>query len=300
MDATRALLDQLMGKDRNLAVDEKSKHRLRYDDAQVCQYFNIMFCTNELFVNTKSDLGNCNLVHEEKLRQEYQEAARKNPRMEWDLETKFIKHLEDLIEDCDKKIRRGLQRLEIESGPLRDPEIEKKLKERDTLDEQIKALLIQMEKLGEEGKIEESQALLKLVEELKNQKAQIKLPDQVLNSNQEKRMKVCEICSAFLVINDADQRVQSHLEGKQHVGYSKVREALATLKSKREGKSAPSSRPRSPRRSSPHGRSRNSPRRRSRSRSRDRDRGRNHRDSDRDRDRDHRGSRSSSRDRRRR
>jgi hypothetical protein len=39
MDATRALLDQLMGKHRNLAADEKPKNRLKWSDAAVCQHF---------------------------------------------------------------------------------------------------------------------------------------------------------------------------------------------------------------------------------------------------------------------
>lgn len=37
-------------------------------------------------------------------------------------------------------------------------------------------------------------------------------------------MRVCEVCGAFLVIGDTEKRVLSHLEGKQHTGYLKIRE----------------------------------------------------------------------------
>lgn len=32
------------------------------------------------------------------------------------------------------------------------------------------------------------------------------------------------ICGAFLVKNDAPQRVDDHIQGKQHVGYARIRE----------------------------------------------------------------------------
>ena len=43
---------------------------------------------------------------------------------------------------------------------------------------------------------------------------------------QEKNMEVCECCASFLVVNDAEQRIQAHLDGKQHSGYAAIRKAL--------------------------------------------------------------------------
>lgn len=39
-----------------------------------------------------------------------------------------------------------------------------------------------------------------------------------------KAMQVCEVCGALLVVGDAQQRVDEHLLGKQHMGYAKVRD----------------------------------------------------------------------------
>ena len=51
-----------------------------------------------------------------------------------------------------------------------------------------------------------------------------------LTPAQEKKMALCEVCGSFLVANDAAERTQSHVTGKQHLGYSKVREYLVEYK----------------------------------------------------------------------
>ena len=40
-----------------------------------------------------------------------------------------------------------------------------------------------------------------------------------LAAAQEKQMEVCPVCGAFLIVGDAQQRIDDHLSGKQHVGY---------------------------------------------------------------------------------
>lgn len=46
---------------------------------------------------------------------------------------------------------------------------------------------------------------------------------------QEKQMEVCEVCGAFLIVGDAQQRLDDHLSGKQHLGFSKLKAAIADL-----------------------------------------------------------------------
>ena len=47
---------------------------------------------------------------------------------------------------------------------------------------------------------------------------------------QEKKMALCEICGSFLIANDAAERTQSHVTGKQHIGYGMVRDFIAEHK----------------------------------------------------------------------
>lgn len=42
-------------------------------------------------------------------------------------------------------------------------------------------------------------------------------------------MEVCEVCGAFLIVGDAQSRIDDHLMGKQHVGYAKLRCALEEI-----------------------------------------------------------------------
>lgn len=49
-------------------------------------------------------------------------------------------------------------------------------------------------------------------------------------ASQEKQMEVCEVCGAFLIVGDAQSRVDDHLQGKQHVGYAKIKTTLDELK----------------------------------------------------------------------
>lgn len=54
--------------------------------------------------------------------------------------------------------------------------------------------------------------------------------DKVLMLAQEKKMALCEICGSFLVANDAAERTQSHVTGKQHIGYGMVRDFISEYK----------------------------------------------------------------------
>lgn len=50
----------------------------------------------------------------------------------------------------------------------------------------------------------------------------------------EKQMEVCEVCGAFLIVGDAQQRLEDHLTGKQHMGYSRLRRAVDEMYEKRK------------------------------------------------------------------
>lgn len=56
----RAMLDELMGKERNLPPDERTGKGISYKDAEICKYALAGLCPYGLFKNTKSDLGRRN------------------------------------------------------------------------------------------------------------------------------------------------------------------------------------------------------------------------------------------------
>lgn len=42
-------------------------------------------------------------------------------------------------------------------------------------------------------------------------------------------MEVCDVCGSFLIVGDAQQRIDDHLMGKQHVGYARLKSALQEI-----------------------------------------------------------------------
>ena len=45
-----------------------------------------------------------------------------------------------------------------------------------------------------------------------------------------KDMEVCEVCGALLVVGDAQQRLDEHIMGKQHMGYARIRSYIDSKK----------------------------------------------------------------------
>ncbi|XP_064637060.1 luc7-like protein 3 [Lineus longissimus] len=231
--AAAQLLDELMGKSRNLGASDK-RNETNWDDPQVCKYFLCGFCPHELFVNTRADLGNCNKQHDDALKQSY-EADPKFGRVGY--EDEFFRFLQGLVYDVDRRIKRGHQRLALNSmqGNTFAPHHVNKEEKVQVLSERINELVGQAEELGCEGKVEEAQGLMNLCEQLKDERNHLETQMNV-SMPQLKEMEVCEVCGAFLIVGDAKQRAEEHLMGKQHMGYAKVRSTVEEFKDKKKNK----------------------------------------------------------------
>lgn len=151
-------------------------------------------------------------------------------------EREFMNFLERLVNDLERRLRRGKDRLDIKSSdptaalnPVSD-ELEEK---RTIIDLQIKELLAKIEQCGEEGRVQEAQELMQEVEKYKAELEKLRqLEAENPSYRLEKRMEVCQTCGAFLIIGDALKRIEAHFEGRQHNGWARIREALADLKEK--------------------------------------------------------------------
>ncbi|XP_076928543.1 uncharacterized protein LOC143592531 [Bidens hawaiensis] len=307
MDAQRALLDELMGSARNLTEEERRGHReITWDDREVCSFYMVKFCPHDLFVNTRSDLGPCPKIHDPKLKESFESSPRHDsyvPRFEADL----ANFCERLVNDLDRRVRRGRERLaqEVEVPPPPPVPVEKS-EQLSVHEEKIKNLLESVEALGEAGKVDEAGALMRKVDLLNIEKTALTLQPQNGSATmlaQEKKMALCETCGSFLIANDALERTQSHVSGKQHIGYGLVRDFLFEYKEARE-KAREEERLAREKEAEERRKKReteNEDRHRSRSgsadldKNRDRDRDRDRRDRDRSRDRNNRGSRDTGR-----
>ncbi|KAJ7978281.1 Luc7-related [Quillaja saponaria] len=155
--------------------------------------------------------------------------------------------------------------------------------------EMINEKLKKAEDLGEQGMVDEAQKALEEAEALK------KLPvrqEPVLDSSKytaadvritDQKLRVCDICGAFLSVYDSDRRLADHFGGKLHLGYMQIREKLAELQEERNKRNKVDRH--DDRRSKERSRDRDRESSRDRERGDSRDRGRDHDRRSRDRDR---------------
>ncbi|CAK5122740.1 unnamed protein product [Meloidogyne enterolobii] len=54
-----------------------------------------------------------------------------------------------------------------------------------------------------------------------------------------KPMRICEVCGSFLIIGDCQQRIDDHMQGKQHLGFARVAETIEELKEKLDKETSP-------------------------------------------------------------
>jgi len=141
VDAQRALLDELMGKHRNLPADQRPAAALKWSDPQVCMWYNLGFCPHDLFVNTKSDLGPCDKEHDDKLRMDFEVETSDNPKLLMLHERKYMAYLEKLLYDVDRRIRSHNDRLKTELKIDLDPDVQKQV---DEIGRQIASLVQQV------------------------------------------------------------------------------------------------------------------------------------------------------------
>lgn len=101
------------------------------------------------------------------------------------------------------------------------------------LAEEIGKKLAAAEKLGADGLVEESMKMMEEVENSKKEKMAAELDyrsSMPASSYQQQKLRVCEVCSAYLGIHDNDRRLADHFGGKLHLGFITIREKLEELK----------------------------------------------------------------------
>ncbi|CAE6426650.1 U1 snRNP-associated protein usp106 OS=Schizosaccharomyces pombe (strain 972 / ATCC 24843) GN=usp106 PE=1 SV=1 [Rhizoctonia solani AG-1 IB] len=290
----RKLLEQMMGPEAMGAVNAN----LQWFDEKVCRNFLCGTCPHALFTNTKMDLGPCPKSHTERLKTDFNEAREKNPNdPRFDqFQREYEANISSFVEECDRRIRAAHRRLE--KTPEENAKTTNLMREIGEIELAIQGGTEKIESLGEEGKVEESMKELEAVEALKAEKTEKERELQQLTDTSgasgHQKLRVCDVCGAYLSVLDSDRRLADHFGGKMHLGYFELRKMLDELKQRRSqgGRGpmgpppVPTSAPSGPGGSAPDG-----PRDRGYDRERDRDRDRDHRDSHRDRDRDHHSSR---------
>ncbi|KAJ3190537.1 splicing factor [Irineochytrium annulatum] len=152
--------------------------------------------------NQKCDLGPCPRKHMEKLKKEYEAAiARKD---HGGYEEEWARSLIEFISDCDRKIEQARKRLEKTPEDLKVAQLSKEI---DDLANEISVLTGQVEKLGEEGNVDESIESMRQVDTL----------------NATKLDKERELKAMIGADNSQHQKLRMHL------GFKMIRDKLEEL-----------------------------------------------------------------------
>eukprot|EP00915_Cephaloidophora_sp_WS-2016_P001127 GHVH01001550.1.p1 GENE.GHVH01001550.1~~GHVH01001550.1.p1 ORF type:complete len:354 (+),score=48.52 GHVH01001550.1:65-1063(+) len=235
------MLDVLMGKDRNDEVDGVTNHlKINFWDNDICKYYIVDFCPHDLFPNTKSDLGPCPKLHSDQMKELYEKYEGSDLEMyQRRYEAEFLSLMESLILGVEAKIRRGNLRIDAplpsEQGVRFEDLPEDKRMKISELNTQISAFLKQAERAGMAGRIDEAEAVSKQVAALRRQveKLHSNATPFEMYVQRDKSLRVCHICGAMQSAADSASRFESHVVGKQHIGFEKIRAFMEELQARR-------------------------------------------------------------------
>ncbi|XP_012505205.1 PREDICTED: putative RNA-binding protein Luc7-like 2 [Propithecus coquereli] len=174
---------------------DTTRQRIKFSDDRVCKSHLLNCCPHDVLSGTRMDLGECLKVHDLALRADYEIASK---------EQDFF--------------------FELDAERVHE------------LNEEIGKLLAKVEQLGAEGNVEESQKVMDEVEKARAKKREaeeVYRNSMPASSFQQQKLRVCEVCSAYLGLHDNDRRLADHFGGKLHLGFIEIREKLEELKSSR-------------------------------------------------------------------
>lgn len=230
----RKLLEQMMGPE----AMGTANANLHWSDEKVCRNFLCGTCPHTLFTNTKMDLGACPKSHTERLRTEFLAAKAANPsdptfaRFQKEYESNIFQ----FVDECDRRIRAAHRRLE--KTPEENAKTTNLMREIAEIELAIQGGTEKIEVYGEQGKVDESMREMQAIEALKNEKAEKERELQQLTDTSgasgHQKLRVCDICGAYLSVLDSDRRLADHFGGKMHLGYHELRNMLQKFKEERE------------------------------------------------------------------
>lgn len=216
---------------------------LVWSDDKVCRNFLCGTCPHALFTNTKMDLGACPKSHTERLKTEFLAAREANPndpifsRFQMEYESNIFA----FVDECDRRIRAAHRRLE--KTPEENAKTTNLMREIAEIELAIQGGTEKIETLGEQGKVDESMREMAAIEALKSEKSEKERELQQLTDTSgasgHQKLRVCDVCGAYLSVLDSDRRLADHFGGKMHLGYHELRNMLGKFREEREKRKMP-------------------------------------------------------------
>ncbi|KAH8116814.1 hypothetical protein DFH11DRAFT_1577664 [Phellopilus nigrolimitatus] len=211
---------------------------LSWTDEKVCRNFLCGTCPHILFTNTKMDLGACPKSHMERLKTDFTQAKEANPTdpVFSRFQAEYESNIFSFVDECDRRIRAAHRRLE--KTPEENAKTTNLMREIGEIELAIQGGTEKIEQLGEQGKVDESMREMAAIEALKSEKADKERELQQLTDTSgasgHQKLRVCDVCGAYLSVLDSDRRLADHFGGKMHLGYHELRNMLQKFKEERD------------------------------------------------------------------
>jgi hypothetical protein len=221
----KALLDQLMGADRNKSSFQGIREQ--WKESTVCKPYLLDFCPMELFNNTKLFMGHCSKTHSDVMREQYSNSSDPaKPSLMRKYELDLLDQLERIVDSVEVRVRKQTDRINasVPEFKLR----EEKEHEIRHLNHQMSVSMKEVERLAEAGLFEQSQILMEKISELQSRVKELSTNTQAQFIKQE---VVCHICGV-LIGTGIEERTHDHIRGKQHLGMERIRLKINEIKTK--------------------------------------------------------------------
>lgn len=225
MDA-KALLDSLMGPSRDKA--KKDQRSDEWKEKNICKRYLVGFCPNRpednWFHNTKRDVGLCNKIHSDALKENFVSHPERG-KYEEEYTLEFLRFLESMTAEADAWISREQSNV---TAPIKKP----------VLSEEQKAVVAKMQ--------EDAEAALKLAEgcadkgDFNGSKQQVERNKQLQKEMEEfrdansfvpKGDTVCDVCGVRFNLDDLKVlSYEGHLNSNLHTAYKRIREKAKELR----------------------------------------------------------------------
>lgn len=147
-----------------------------------------------------------------------------------------MEQLSVFVADADRKTEQARKRL-LETQETLSDEVQGKADKIHQLGEKIGETLAKAEQLGAEGLVDESMKMMEEIDQLRKEKGQVEAEYRSLipaATYQQQKLRVCDVCCAYLGIHDNDRRLADHFGGKLHLGFIKIRDTLKEFQASAE------------------------------------------------------------------
>lgn len=229
----REMMDELMGKDRDVNLDEKEEKKADMSDPNLSRFFLCGCDPYELLRGTKSetmpqlerggflkDRPEAMKIAWEGLSQEEKDA--------YGFERETQDFLQTLIDEQDRRVRIAKDKYERDNNV--EPEVPEEMRKKlETIREQVKELQAQSEALGEEGDVDGSMTAFNKANALQlhlNELEKKAVPVAV------KKQYVDEVSGLVYSSTDNEQRISDLQSGKMYQAWKIMREKLLELRAK--------------------------------------------------------------------